>query len=82
MFSVRSAVLATAFAVTVAAAVTGTSFKGETREARLDEACAHETWPAIPAQCLTGNVRQGVRVLPVESAYQRDMRVRFAAAFE
>jgi hypothetical protein len=82
MFSVRSAVLATAFAFTVAAAVTGTSFKGETREVRLDEACAHETWPAIPAQCLTGAVRPVVRVVAAESAYQRDLRARFAAAFQ
>ena len=82
MFSVRSAVLATAFAVTVAAAVTGTSFKGETKEVRLDEACAHETWPTIAAQCLTGNLKPSVRVVSAESAFQRDMRAQFAAAFE
>lgn len=82
MFSFRSAALATAFAVTVAAAVTGASLKGETREVRLDQACAHETWPAIPAQCLSGEVRPVVRIVAVDHAYERAMRARFAAAFE
>ncbi len=82
MFSVRSAVLATAFAVTMAAAVSGISFRGETKEVRLDEACAHETWPSIPVQCLTGNLKPSVRVVSAESDYQRDMQARFAVAFE
>ena len=82
MFTLRSAVLASAFAVTVAVAVTGASLKGETREVRLDEACAHETWPAIPVQCLSGEVRPAVRIVAIDQAYDRAMRARFAAAFE
>ncbi len=74
--------LAAAFAATVAAAVTGASLKGEGREVQVDQACAHETWPMIPPQCLTGNVNRGVRVVSVKSVEQRDFQARFAADFE
>ena len=82
MFTVRSAMLASAFALTVAAAVSGATLKGETREASLDETCAHETWPAIPVHCLTGDVAQAVRAIPIDSVSARDMRARFEIAFE
>ena len=81
MFTVRSAMLASAFALTVAAAVTGATLTGETREATLDEACAHATWPAIPAVCLTGAVERPVRMVAIDHA-DRNLPARFAAAFE
>jgi hypothetical protein len=82
MSKLRSALLASAFAVTVAAAVTGLSPKGETRETSLDQTCAHETWPAISARCLTGTTKGAVRTVSIESDSQREMRARFAVAFE
>jgi hypothetical protein len=82
MVTLRSAVLATAFAVTVAASVTGLSFRAETRETSLAEACAHETWPAIPAHCLTGDVHHVARVIAIDSPAQRQMRERFTVAFD
>jgi len=82
MSTIRSNALTLAFALTVAAAVTGATLRGETREARLDEACAHETWPAIPLHCLTGNVPRAVRAIPIDSVSARDMRMRFEIAFE
>jgi hypothetical protein len=82
MVTLRSAVLATAFAVTVAAAVTGASYRAETRETNLAETCLHETWPAISDRCLTGDVRATVRVVSADSVAPRAMRERFAAAFE
>ena len=50
----RSFLMASAFAVTVAAGLTGLSMSGETKESSLDQACAHATWPMIPAACLAG----------------------------
>ena len=82
MFKLRSAGVATAFAVTVAAAVTGLTPTAETRETSLAVTCAHETWPAIPAHCLTGNVDQAVRVIAIDSLATRAMRARFAVAFK
>ena len=37
-----------AFAAVVAGAITGTSLRGETREASLAETCSHAAWPQIP----------------------------------
>ena len=82
MSTIRSNALTLAFALTVAAAVSGATLRGETREARPDETCAHETWPAIPVHCLTGNVAQAVRVIPIDSVSARDMGPRFEIAFE
>lgn len=82
MSTIRSNTLTVAVALTVAAAVSGATLKGETREARLDETCAHETWPAIPVHCLTGNVARAVRAIPIDSVSARDMRARFEIAFE
>jgi len=79
MVTLRSAVLATAFAVAVAAF--SLPPVAETRESDLAEACAHETWPAIPAWCLTGDVKPSVRAIPIVRP-STEMRARFALAFE
>ena len=51
----RKIFVAVAFAATVAAAVTGATLSGETREApTVAEACATAEWPLIPAECLDG----------------------------
>ena len=50
----RSFLMAVAFAATVAAGLTGLSMSGQTKESSLDAACAHATWPTIPAACLAG----------------------------
>ena len=77
----RSAYLAVAFAATVGAAITGAALSGQTRESSLDETCRFATWPEIPAQCLAGEVKAGVRMIPIESRARRAMNNRFAAAF-
>ncbi len=62
----RNAFLATLFAVTVAAGVTGATYSGVGKEASSDEACAHVTWPTIPVYCLDGATDRTVRVVSVD----------------
>jgi len=83
----RQIFAAAAFAATVAAAVTGATFSGETREApTLAETCAKADWPNIPAECLEGSVHADVRMVGDHRAPQAlasaDMRERFAVAFQ
>ena len=84
----RPIFVAVAFAVTVAAAVTGATLRGETREAAtVAEACAAAEWPLIPAECLEGAGNRSVRVVTgQEAAIQKyaatDMDERFAVAFQ
>lgn len=84
----RKIFVAVAFAVTVAAAVTGATLRGETREApTVAEACATADWPLIPAECLDGASNRSVRVIGgQETAVQKfaaaDMTERFAVAFQ
>jgi hypothetical protein len=47
----RGATLATVFALTVAAGITGATYSGISKEASIDDACAHVTWPNIPSYC-------------------------------
>ncbi|MEO8668822.1 MAG: hypothetical protein ABI399_09915 [Bauldia sp.] len=58
MTKFRSAMLTTAFAVVVAAALTGSSLRGETHEVNVAETCARAAWPEIPAGCLEGGPGQ------------------------
>jgi len=74
--------LAAVFAVTVGAAVTGATYRAETKETSIDEACAHVTWPMIPAYCLEGGSDRPVRVVSVDNAALGQLTGRFAAAFE
>lgn len=84
----RQIFAAVAFAATVAAAVTGATLRGETREApTVAETCAKAEWPNIPAECLDGAVNMHVRVINgYEAAPQAvasaDMRERFEVAFQ
>lgn len=78
----RNAMLATVFAVTVAAGFTGATYGGQTKEQSIDEACAHVTWPMIPAYCLQGATDRVVRVVSIDGAETNKLAARFAAAFE
>lgn len=77
-----------AFAATVAAAVTGATLRGETREApTVAEICNKAEWPNIPAQCLDGAVNFDVRVIDAGQTAPQvmasvDMRERFEIAFQ
>jgi hypothetical protein len=77
-----------AFAVIVAAGVTGATLRGETREApTVAEVCATAEWPLIPAECLDGAHDRSVRIVTgQEAAIQTyaaaDMDERFAVAFQ
>ena len=82
MITVRSMGLASALALTAAAAATGATMPGAPPQTSLADACAQQVWPAIAAACLTGNVKDTVRVIAIESAATRQMRERFAIAFE
>ena len=82
--SKRSLFLAAAFAVTVAGGLTGLSMSGETKESVHEQACAHATWPMIPAQCLAGSdADRSVRMLtPAATAdWPKSDEQRFASAF-
>ena len=75
--------LTTGFAALVAAAVTGTSLRGETREVNRAETCAHAAWPQIPAGCLDGGKGYDVRFVTANApVVDEAMQLRFAAAFE
>ena len=86
--TLRTFLLAVAFATTVAAGVTGLTYRGETKEAGIVEnACAKVAWPLIPARCLDGGRGHDVRVIndrPVGDELPRSlaMDVRFKSAFE
>jgi hypothetical protein len=79
--TVRSTLLATAFAVTIAGELTGASFGGEGRYVDPVIICAEVTWPWIPAACLEGRSRQQVRYVATDrDAHETDRR--FVVAFE
>lgn len=84
----RKIFVAAAFGVTVAAAVTGATLRGETREApTVAEVCATAEWPLIPAECLDGAGHRSVRVVTGQEAAVHtyaaaDMDERFAVAFQ
>ena len=77
----RNVALAAVFAVTVAAGVTGATYSGISKEASIDEACAHVTWPSIPAYCLTGATDRVVRTVSVDRE-PNGFGARFEVAFE
>jgi hypothetical protein len=64
LLNTRTLILAGAFAVTVAAGITGLTYRGETKEAGfVENACAAAAWPLIPARCLDGGRGHDVRVI-------------------
>jgi hypothetical protein len=85
----RQTIVAVAFAATVAAAITGATLRGETREATsVAEICAKADWPLIPAECLDGAGDRNIRVISTDQARPTvkvaaiDMSERFAVAFQ
>lgn len=81
--TVRSALLATAFAVTIAAGFTGALLGGEGRHVDPVIICAEVAWPWIPAVCLKGNSRDQVRYVTTDHVVNaRKIDARFVAAFE
>jgi hypothetical protein len=82
MNTIRKALLATAFAATVAGALTGASLRGETKEVDLAATCASAEWPMIPAACLNGG-SDNVRYVTADNRIDaRAMEQRFAVAFQ
>jgi len=83
----RTFLLAALFATTVAAGVTGLTYRGETKEAGVVEhACAKAAWPLLPAKCLDGGRGHDVRVI-IDTPAGEDlprlaMDARFTSAFE
>jgi hypothetical protein len=61
----RPVFLAVAFSVTVAAAITGATLRGETKESVVTAVtdCAEAAWPAIPAGCIKGGDGREVRMI-------------------
>jgi hypothetical protein len=86
--TIRTFLLAAAFATTVAAGVTGLTYRGETKEAGvIENACSKSAWPLIPAKCLDGGRGHDVRVInemPASDELPRTlaMDARFKSAFE
>ena len=82
--SLQSPVLAIAFAVTVAAGLTGLSLTGKSQESGDDAVCAQATWPSIPERCLAGaDSGRMVRTIAARGPVQQPetMGQRFAIAF-
>jgi hypothetical protein len=79
----RPALLALAFSATVAAAITGLTFRGETKEAAtVAETCARMAWPNIPARCLEGGRGHDVRFISTDlPATDGTLALRFTDAF-
>ncbi len=85
----RQMYVAVAFAATVAAAITGATLRGETKEAATPaEICATAEWPNIPTECLGEGVAH-VRYIPMDRsqpatkvAEAAPMVDRFAVAFQ
>ena len=69
------------FAATAAAAITGATLRGETKEPSLAETCAAAAWPMIPASCLEGGRGHDIRTVVANSAADEAMRIRFETAF-
>jgi hypothetical protein len=85
--TIRPLLLVAAFAATAAGGVTALTLRGESKEAGLVEnACARAAWPLIPANCLDGGSRAGVRVIADLAAGEAPevltIAARFSADFE
>ena len=79
----RKALLAIAFAVTAAGALTGATFRGETKELDLAATCATANWPNIPAACLEGSNGKEIRYVTADNRFDMtEMELRFTVAFQ
>ncbi len=83
MKMIRKTFLVAAFAVTVAAALTGATFRGETKEVDLAATCAAAEWPNIPAACLDGSTGEAIRYVTADNRIDMNkMELRFTVAFQ
>jgi len=83
MNTISKLVIAVAFSASVAGALTGAAFSGETQEIKAAETCASAHWPLIPAECLDGAPARDVRDVTANLAnLDRNMQQRFAVAFQ
>jgi hypothetical protein len=83
MNMIRKALLATAFAATVAGALTGAALRGETKEVDMAAICAAAEWPMIPTACLEGGPAEEVRFVTADNQIDmRAMEQRFTVAFQ
>jgi hypothetical protein len=83
MKTIRKTLLGLAFAATVAGALTGATFRGETKEVDLAATCATAAWPNIPAACLEGGDGQDVRYVTADNRLDMsEMELRFSVAFQ
>jgi len=86
--TMRTFLLTAIFATTVAAGVTGLTYRGETKEAGIIEnPCARAAWPLIPSKCLDGGRGHDVRLIMDAPAGEEfpgalAMDARFRSAFE
>ena len=78
----RGATLATVFALTVAAGITGATYSGVTKESSVDEACARVTWPLIPSYCLEGATDRPIRIVSADRLELNPLGARFEVAFQ
>ena len=79
----RKALLATAFAVIAAGALTGATFGGESKEVDPAATCAAAEWPNIPAACLEGSNGKDVRYVTADNRLDMsEMELRFTVAFQ
>lgn len=78
----RSVALALVFGLTAAAGITGITYTGITKEASVEDTCAHVTWPNIPAFCLEGATERPVRIVSLSQPEFNPFAERFAVAFE
>ena len=81
--SFRSALLATAFAATIAGELTGVSLGAEIEDVEPATVCAAVAWPWIPAACLEGGSIDQARYVTADNTLDaREMKRRFVIAFE
>jgi hypothetical protein len=79
---IRSALLATAFAATIAGELTG-SLGAEIKYVEPATVCAAVAWPWIPAACLEGGSIDQARYVTADNTLDAgEMKRRFVIAFE
>ena len=71
---IRQALVVVAFSAVAAAAITGATLRGESKETSLTEACATYDWPKIPAACLDGAHATDVRYVSADDVARTPLR--------
>jgi hypothetical protein len=78
---IRQALVVVAFSAVAAAAITGATLRGETKETSLAEVCATAQWPNIPPACLDGARAADIRYVTADNTMSDEMTLRFTVAF-